>query len=62
MKEVKGIGAKRFDKLKPDLAVSGPSTLKQTGKPEAKQPPSRSAQDEVTAARRDSLGAAAGKP
>ena len=62
LKEVKGIGAKRFEKLKPDLAVSGPSTLKPAGKSEAKQPPSRSAQGEVTAVRHDSSGAAVGKP
>jgi competence protein ComEA len=62
LKEVKGIGAKRFEKLKPDLAVSGPSTLKPAAKTEAKQTPSRSAQGEVTAAKRDGAGAAAGKP
>ena len=26
LKDVKGIGARRFEKLKPDLAVSGPNT------------------------------------
>jgi hypothetical protein len=26
LKDVKGIGAKRFEKLKPDLAVSGPNS------------------------------------
>jgi len=62
LKEVKGIGAKRFEKLKPDLAISGPSTLKPAAKSEAKQPPSRSARGDLTAAKQDSVGAAAGKP
>lgn len=30
LKDVKGIGAKRFEKLKPELAVSGPTTTKST--------------------------------
>ncbi len=30
LKDVKGIGAKRFEKLKPELAVSGPTTIKST--------------------------------
>ena len=29
LKDVKGIGAKRFEKLKPELAVSGPTTIKE---------------------------------
>ena len=28
LKDVKGIGAKRFEKLKPELAVTGPTTVK----------------------------------
>ena len=28
LKDVKGIGAKRFEKLRPELAVSGPTTIK----------------------------------
>src|SRR5262245_29000318 len=56
LKDVKGIGAKRFEKLKPDLAVTGPSTLKPAAKTDAKQP-SRSAQGEVTAAKREATGA-----
>jgi len=56
LKDVKGIGAKRFEQLKPDLAVSGPSTLKPAAKPDARQP-SRSAQGEVGAAKRDTAGA-----
>lgn len=62
LKDVKGIGAKRFEKLKPDLAVSGPTTAKPAAKPDAKPAaPSRSAQGAVTAAaKRD--GAGAGKP
>ena len=37
LKDVKGIGAKRFEKLKPDLAVTGPTTAKATAKPEGRQ-------------------------
>jgi competence protein ComEA len=37
LKDVKGIGAKRFEKLKPDLAVTGPTTSKAAAKPEGKQ-------------------------
>jgi competence protein ComEA len=66
LKDVKGIGAKRFEMLKPDLAVTGPSTAKPAAKPTAKPEPksaasSRSAQGEVAAAtaKRD---AAAAKP
>ena len=29
LKDVKGIGAKRFEKLKPELAVTGPTTVKE---------------------------------
>ena len=60
LKDVKGIGAKRFEKLKPDLAVSGSTTTKPAAKPDAKPPaPSRSAQGEVTAAaKRDVAGSA----
>src|SRR5262252_8796459 len=64
LKDVKGIGAKRFEKLKPELAVSGPSSTKTTGKTDAKAAtPSRASQGEITAAagKRDT-GAAAGKP
>ena len=64
LKDVKGIGAKRFEKLKPDLAVSGPTSTKATGKPEAKNAaPARASQGEITAAagKRDQ-GAASGKP
>jgi competence protein ComEA len=57
LKDVKGIGAKRFEKLKPDLAVTGPTTVKAAAKPEAKQvaASSRAAQGELTppAAKRD---------
>src|SRR6266496_118043 len=28
LKDVKGIGAKRFEKLKPELAITGPTTVK----------------------------------
>ncbi len=66
LKDVKGIGAKRFEQLKPDLAVGGPSTAKPAAKSDAKLEPksaasSRSAHGEVTAttAKRD---AAAAKP
>jgi len=30
LKDVKGIGARRFEKLKPELAVSGPTTIRQS--------------------------------
>ena len=62
LKDVKGIGARRFEKLKPDLAVSGPSTSKAAAKPEAKPAMSpRAAQGEITAVagKRD---AGSGKP
>ena len=63
LKEVKGIGAKRFEKLKPDLAVSGPTTTKPAAKPDAKPAaPSRSAQGAVTAAAAKRDGAGSGKP
>jgi len=60
LKDVKGIGAKRFEKLKPDLAVSGPTTTKPATKSDARPAaPSRSAQGEVTAAaKRDVAGSA----
>jgi len=64
LKDVKGIGAKRFEKLKPDLAVSGPTTAKVAGKGDAKPAASaRASQGEITAAagKRDT-GAAPGKP
>ena len=59
LKDVKGIGAKRFEKLKPDLAVSGPTSIKTVskaeGKPDARSDAkpggsSRAAQGEITAA------------
>lgn len=57
LKDVKGIGAKRFEKLKPDLAVTGPTTAKAAAKPEGKQAQatSRTVQGEPTpvAAKRD---------
>jgi competence protein ComEA len=62
LKDVKGIGAKRFEKLKPDLAVSGPSTIKPAAKADAKPgAPSRAAQGEITAAAGKREGAS-GKP
>ena len=67
LKDVKGIGAKRFEQLKPDLAVSGPSTAKAAAKPETKSDAkpgagSRSAQGEVTAAAAKRDAAGSGKP
>ena len=62
LKDVKGIGAKRFETLKPDLSVSGSSTAKPAAKPEAKSTaPSRSAHGEVATAtaKRDGGGATA---
>ena len=51
LKDVKGIGAKRFEKLKPDLAVTGPSAAKAAAKPESKPAASpRTAQGEIAAA------------
>ncbi len=52
LKDVKGIGAKRFEKLKPDLAVTGPtSTAKTAASPTPKASgTSRAAQGEITAA------------
>ena len=51
LKDVKGIGAKRFEKLKPDLAVKGPSNAKAAARPEAKPAAlPRAAQGEITAA------------
>jgi len=64
LKDVKGIGAKRFEKLKPDLAVTGPTTARPAAKPDAKPVAvSRAAQGEITAAaaKRES-GAGSGKP
>jgi competence protein ComEA len=60
LKDVKGIGAKRFEKLKPELTVSGPSA-KASAKPDAKAASPRAAQGEITAvsAKRE---AGAGKP
>jgi competence protein ComEA len=57
LKDVKGIGAKRFEKLKPELTVGGSPTAKSAGAGPAKtdaKAPTRTAQGEVsTAARRD---------
>jgi competence protein ComEA len=62
LKDVKGIGAKRFEKLKPDLAVTGPTSTKTVGKSEPKaQGTSRAAQGEITAAA-GKREASAGKP
>jgi competence protein ComEA len=64
LKDVKGIGAKRFEKLKPDLAVTGPTSTKTVGKSEPKASgTSRAAQGEITAAagKRDT-GAGSTKP
>jgi competence protein ComEA len=36
LKDVKGIGAKRFEKLKPELAVTGPNSTKSATKPDGK--------------------------
>lgn len=64
LKDVKGIGAKRFEKLKPDLTVTGAPTAKAAAKPDAKAGvPARASQGEITAAagKRDAA-AASGKP
>ena len=64
LKDVKGIGAKRFEKLKPDLAVTGPTSTKMVGKSEPKASgTSRAAQGEITAAAgKRETGAASAKP
>ncbi len=63
LKDVRGIGAKRFEKLKPDLAVSGPTSTKPAAKPDAKPAsPSRSAHGELTAAAAKREGAGPAKP
>jgi competence protein ComEA len=64
LKDVKGIGAKRFEKLKPDLAVSGASTMKPAVKPDAKTGASaRASQGEITAAAgKREPGAGSAKP
>ncbi len=58
LKDVKGIGAKRFEKLKPELAVSGPTSTKSATKPDGKGDPSaqrtvRGEMPAVVPARRD---------
>ena len=51
LKDVKGIGAKRFEKLKPELTVTGSSNAKAAAKADAKPAASpRAAQGEITAA------------
>lgn len=66
LKDVKGIGAKRFEKLKPDLAVTGPTSTKaqSASKPDAKTgASSRTAQGEITAAAgKREAGAGSAKP
>ena len=62
VKDVKGIGAKRFEKIKGELTVVGASA-KAAAQPgdKAAAPPQRAAKGEVTtAAKRD--GAPSGKP
>ena len=60
LKDVKGIGAKRFEKLKPDLSVGGASSAKPAVKPEAKAG-ARTSQGDITAtaAKRDAATAPA---
>lgn len=62
LKDVKGIGAKRFEKLKPELTVSGPSAGKPAAvaaKADPKAAPGRAAQGEVaTVAKRGAAGGA----
>jgi len=64
VKDVKGIGAKRFEKLKPELTVTGATLAKAAGKPEATPAvPVRAAQGEITPAsgKREPV-AGSGKP
>jgi competence protein ComEA len=58
LKDVKGIGAKRYEKLKGELAVVGPTTKPAQRPPEkTSDAPQRSAKGEVTmAVRRDAPG------
>jgi competence protein ComEA len=59
LKDVKGIGAKRFEKLKPELAVTGPTSVKAEGKGAASAP--HAARGDVAAAasaKRDTLSGA----
>jgi competence protein ComEA len=63
LKDVKGIGAKRFEKLKPELAVTGPTTAKAAAAAEGKGGGGvrRSAHADaqpVVAAKRDAAAAA----
>ena len=63
LKDVKGIGAKRFEKLKPDLAVTGPTSTMSAGKAQPKSTaPSRAAQGEITAAATKRDAASSVKP
>ena len=64
LKDVKGIGAKRFEKLKPELTVTGPALAKAAGKPDAKPAvPARAAQGDIAAVagKREAI-AGTGKP
>jgi competence protein ComEA len=63
LKDVKGIGAKRFEKLKSELAVTGPTSVKAAPKPEGKgaaSAPSAARGDVAAAApaKRDALSGA----
>lgn len=54
LKDVKGIGAKRFEKLKPDLAVSGPNSgIRTAGGDKGKG----TRPENVAAGKRDAAGA-----
>jgi len=62
LKDVKGIGAKRFEKLKGEFTVVGTSVKTSTGSAEkAAGTPQRSAKGEVTVAAKQGV-AAGGKP
>jgi competence protein ComEA len=63
LKDVKGIGAKRFEKLKPELTVGGPPAAKPAARADAKPADgSRTAQGGVIPAAKRDPGSGAGKP
>ena len=61
LKDVKGIGAKRFEKLKGELTVAGAST-KPPARPADASPPQRMAKGTVTSGREARRRTASAKP
>jgi len=63
LKDVKGIGAKRFEKLKPELAITGPTTVKAVAAADRKggggvRQSARADAQPVVAAKRDAAAGA----